>query len=103
MLTPKRCLWFNGRGTVGITLAEDELGVVSYWIGAGDGLNETIDVNLITAFGARFPDAAGELLFGTGVPRVEKRRASAKRVSTVAKKGAPAKKATTRSPRKSGK
>jgi hypothetical protein len=103
MITPKRCLWFNGRGTIGITMAEDEAGVVSYWIGAGDGLNETIDVNLITNFGARFPDSAGELLFGTGVRRVEKRTASAKRVPAVAKKGAPAKKAVTRSPRKSGK
>jgi hypothetical protein len=84
-------------------MAEDELGEIFYLIGAGDGLNENIDVNLITSFGARFPNAIGDALFGRAAPAVAKRPASAKRVSTVAKKGAPAKKATTRSPRKSGK
>lgn len=103
MLTPKRCLWFTGRSAVGIVMAEDENGDIFYLIGTGDGLNETIDVNLITSFGARFPDAVGDILFGRGVPAVAKRPASAKRVSTVAKKGATAKKATTRSVRKSGK
>jgi hypothetical protein len=103
MLTPVRCIWFNGRGTVGIVMAEDELGEIFYMIGAGDGLNENIDVNLITSFGALFPRTIGNFLFGRGAATVAKRPASAKRVSTVAKKGAPAKKATTRSPRKSGK
>ena len=98
MLTPIKCKWFEGRGKVGIVMAEDELGEIFYLIGAGDGLNENIDVNLITSFGARFPNAIGDALFG--VPAVVKRPASAKRVSTVAKKGAPTKKAT---PRKSGK
>lgn len=102
MLTPIKCQWFTGRSTVGIVMAEDELGDVFYLIGTGDGLNETIDVNLITSFGARFPERLGDLLFGR-VPTVAKRPASAKRVSTVAKKGATAKKATTRSVRKSGK
>lgn len=101
MLTPIKCHWFSSRTTVGIVMAEDELGEIFYLIGTGDGLNETIDVNLITAFGARFPNTLGDALFG--VPAVVKRPASAKRVSTVAKKGAPAKKAVTRSPRKSGK
>jgi len=103
MLNPIKCRWFNGRGTVGIVMAEDELGEIFYLIGAGDGLNENIDVNLITSFGAQFPQSIGDALFGRGAPAVAKRPASAKRVSTVAKKGAPAKKATTRSPRKSGK
>lgn len=103
MLTPLRCMWFESRSKVGIVMAEDELGEIFYMIGAGDGLNENIDVNLITSFGARFPNAIGDALFGRGAPAVAKRPASAKRVSTVAKKGAPAKKATTRSPRKSGK
>ena len=96
MLSPIKCKWFNGRGVVGIVMAEDELGEIFYLIGTGDGLNEQIDVNLITAFGARFPQSLGDALFG--VQPVAKRPASAKRVSTVAKKGA--KKAT---PRKSGK
>jgi hypothetical protein len=97
MLTPIKCMWFSGRGAVGIVMAEDELGEIFYLIGTGDGLNENIDVNLITSFGARFPNTIGDALFG--VPAVVKRPASAKRVSTVAKKGA-TKKAT---PRKSGK
>lgn len=103
MLTPIKCQWFTSRTPVGIVMAEDEVGEIFYLIGTGDGLNEAIDVNLITAFGARFPNALGDALFGRGAPAVAKRPASAKRVSTVAKKGAPAKKATTRSPRKSGK
>lgn len=103
MLTPIRCQWFTGRGTIGIVMAEDELGEVFYKIGAGDGLNETIDVNLITSFGASFPQALGDALFGRRVPAVAKRSTSAKRVPTVAKKGAPAKKATTRPVRKSRK
>jgi hypothetical protein len=82
-------------------MAEDELGEIFYLIGTGDGLNEIIDVNLITAFGARFPNALGDALFGRGAPAVAKRPASAKRVPAVAKKGAPAKKATSRSTRKS--
>jgi hypothetical protein len=82
-------------------MAEDELGEIFYLIGTGDGLNEIIDVNLITAFGARFPNALGDALFGRGAPAVAKRPASAKRVPAVAKKGAPAKKSTSRSPRKS--
>ena len=102
MLTPIKCHWFTGRAAVGIVMAQDELGEIFYLIGTGDGLNETIDVNLITAFGARFPNHIGDALFG--VQPVVKRPASAKRVSTVAKKGAPAKKAVKKAPpRKSGK
>jgi hypothetical protein len=103
MLTPIKCRWFNSRSTVGIVMAEDELGEIFYLIGAGDGLNEVIDINIITSFGAPFPRAIGDALFGRGAPAVAERPASAKRVSTVVKKGAPAKKAVTRSPRKSGK
>lgn len=100
MLTPIKCQWFTSRSKVGIVMAEDELGEIFYLIGTGDGLNERIDVNLITAFGALFPTALGDQLFGR-TPAVVKRPARAKRVPTVAKKGAPAKKATTRPPRKS--
>lgn len=102
MLSPIKCKWFEGRGKVGIVMAEDELGEIFYMIGAGDGLNENIDVNLITSFGALFPRTIGDALFGRGAPAVVKRPASAKRVSTVAKKGAPTKKAV-KTPRKSGK
>jgi hypothetical protein len=98
MLTPIKCKWFNSRGTVGIVMAEDELGEIFYLIGAGDGLIEIIDINLITSFGAKFPKNIGDALFG--VPAVAERPASAKRVPAMVKKGGPAKKAT---PRKSGK
>ena len=101
MLSPIKCKWFEGRGKVGIVMAEDELGEIFYMIGAGDGLNENIDVNLITSFGALFPRTIGDALFGRGAPAVVKRPASAKRVSTVAKKGATKK--AVKTPRKSGK
>lgn len=101
MLTPMKCIWFNGRGTVGIVMAEDELGEIFYMIGAGDGLNENIDVNLITSFGALFPRTIGNFLFGRGAATVAKRPASAKRVPAVAKKGATKK--AVKTPRKSGK
>jgi len=99
MLTPIKCLWFTSRSKVGIVMAEDELGEIFYQIGAGDGLNEIIDVNLITSFGAQFPKVIGDALFG--VPAVAKRPASAKRVPAMVKKGGPTKKVPT--PRKSGK
>ena len=102
-MTPMKCQWFNGRGIVGIVLAEDEFGEAFYFIGTGDGLHEAIDVNLIMATGAKFPKHLGDALFGRGAPAVAKRPASAKRISRVEKKGEPEKKATTRSPRKSGK
>jgi hypothetical protein len=88
MLTPIKCQWFNSRSKVGIVMAEDELGEIFYLIGTGDGLNEIIDVNLITAFGAKFPTSLGDQLFGRGAPAVAKRPASAKRVPAMVKKGA---------------
>ena len=102
-MTPMKCQWFNGRGIVGIVLAENEFGETFYFIGTGDGLHEAIDVNLITATGAAFPKHLGDALFGRGAPAVVERPGGAKRVSTVVKKGEPEKKAVTRSPRKSGK
>jgi hypothetical protein len=99
MLTPIKCLWFTSRSKVGIVRAEDELGEIFYQIGTGDGLNEIIDVNLITSFGAQFPKVIGDALFG--VPAVAERPASAKRVPAMVKKGGPTKKVPT--PRKSGK
>ena len=87
-MTPQRCKWFAGRGKVGIVQAQDEQGNNHYFIGVGDGLNETIDVNLIVSFGTPFPDSLGDQLFGTeGVRGVEKRSTRTARVSTVAKKG----------------
>jgi hypothetical protein len=95
-LTAQRCLWFRNRGIVGIVKATDEKNEVFYFIGVGDGLNETIDVNLIISFGTRFPDDAGRLLFGDRAPAVAKRPAGAKRVSGVAAKGQAKKKPAAR-------
>lgn len=91
MLTALKCRWFSGRGSIGVVMAETEFQEIQYYIGAADGLNERIDINLIMSFGARFPDDAGRLLFGVGAPEVVKRPPGAKRVSGVAKAG-PAKK-----------
>jgi hypothetical protein len=85
-MTPQRCKWFTGRGKVGIVQAHDEKGNNHYFIGIGDGLNETIDVNLIISFGAVFPKSLGDQLFPEGVRGVEKRSTRTARVSTVATK-----------------
>ena len=84
MLTAKRCKWFNGRGTIGIVMAETEFQEIKYYVGIADGLNEQIDINLIMSFGARFPNDVGDALFGVGAPAMAQRPAGAKRVSTVA-------------------
>jgi hypothetical protein len=83
-------------------MTEDD-GKVSYFIGAGNGLNETIDVNLIVSFGSPFPNDAGDALFGRRVSGVEKRSAGTKRVSAVAGKRPAKKSTTTRSPSVKGK
>jgi len=44
-------------------MAEDH-GEIYYLIGIAQGMHEQIDVNNITALGAKLPQAAGEVLFG---------------------------------------
>lgn len=98
MLTPQNCLWFNGRGIIGVVRAVNEAGEISYLVGVGDGLNENIDVNLITSHGAYLPQAVGEAFFGREKP-VATRPSRPSRVSTVDSKGKP--KTSKRSPKKS--
>jgi hypothetical protein len=63
-MTPMRALWFtSGMGVIGVVMAEDH-GETHYLVGIAQGMHEQIDVNNITALGARFPKAAGEALFG---------------------------------------
>jgi hypothetical protein len=63
-MTPLRALWFtSGMGVIGIVMAEDH-GEIYYLIGIAQGMHEQIDVNNITALGAKLPQAAGETLFG---------------------------------------
>lgn len=61
----KNVLWFSsGKGLVGIVRATQDDGEQGYWIAPADGFNEVIDANMVAAHGAKFPDAAGQALFG---------------------------------------
>jgi len=63
-MTPMRALWFtSGMGVIGIVMAEDQ-GETYYLVGIAQGMHEQIDVNNITALGAKLPQAVGEVLFG---------------------------------------
>ena len=63
-MTPMRALWFtSGMGVIGVVMAEDH-GETHYLVGIAQGMHEQIDVNNITALGARLPKAAGDALFG---------------------------------------
>ena len=63
-MTPMRALWFSsGMGVIGVVMAEDH-GETHYLVGIAQGMHEQIDVNNITALGARLPKAAGEALVG---------------------------------------
>jgi hypothetical protein len=57
--------WFTGaKGTVGIAKVQTFDGNIEYRISPVDGFLEHMDVQQVVAWGARFPDAAGEALFG---------------------------------------
>lgn len=86
-MTPLKCKWFTGKGLIGIVMSEATDGSIIYSIGTGDGLNEVIDINNISAHGARLPESVGVALFGARVQGVEKRPSRAKRVPTVVKAG----------------
>ena len=56
--------WFtSSKGTVGIAKVKTYGGKIEYRISAVDGFLEKMDVQQIVAWGARFPDAAGQALF----------------------------------------
>ena len=60
-----RCLWFtNSKGTIGIAKVKTYAGEIEYRISSVDGFLENMDVQQVVAWGARFPDNAGEALFG---------------------------------------
>lgn len=60
-----RCLWFtNSKGTIGIAKVKTFTGEIEYRISSVDGFLENMDVQQVVAWGARFPDNAGEALFG---------------------------------------
>lgn len=56
--------WFtNGKGCVGVVQCRDDDGNRVYYISRVDGGNEEYDARYIADYGARFPWAAGEVLF----------------------------------------
>lgn len=58
--------WFNGsKGCVGIAKVKTHEGQIEYRISSVDGFLEHMDVQQIVAWGARFPDPAGEAMFGS--------------------------------------
>jgi hypothetical protein len=62
---PLNWIWFtSAKGTVGIVRVQTYTGEIEYRIGAVDGFMEKMDVLQVVAWGAKFPDAAGEALMG---------------------------------------
>ncbi len=64
-MIPLKCKWFTGStGTIGVVMAEDEhTGEIKFYMGAAQGLNERIDINLIANSGAPIPELAGWMFF----------------------------------------
>jgi hypothetical protein len=56
-------LWFSGGSTVGIVRVEVDEGT-RYYIGAANCGLEGKDIEYIMAYGARFPNNIGDMLFG---------------------------------------
>jgi hypothetical protein len=62
---PLMVRWFKGgKGIVGIVQCELEDGTIAYRIGVVDGFMEKMDVLQLVAWGAEFPNAAGDTLMG---------------------------------------
>jgi hypothetical protein len=57
-------LWFSGGSTVGIVRCEVEYEGIKYYIGAANSGLEGTDIEYIMAYGARFPNNIGDMLFG---------------------------------------
>ena len=56
--------WFNGRSCVGIVWVKDPYDGDKFYVGAVAGRDEQADIESIAAWGSRFDDAAGRILFG---------------------------------------
>jgi hypothetical protein len=59
-------IWFNpggGMKVIGIVRVENEIGIIKYYIGTGDGRDEEEDTEHIANYGAKFPKRAGDELF----------------------------------------
>jgi hypothetical protein len=53
--------WFN---KVGIVQVEDEYDGIKYFIKDVEGINESVDLRVIMEWGSKFPNPAGDALFG---------------------------------------
>lgn len=58
--------WFSGSSCVGLVRVLDEFEGIKYYIGSVSGMDKAVDTEHVAAFGARFPNDAGDLLFGEG-------------------------------------
>ena len=56
--------WFNGSSCVGVVRVEDPYDGIKYYVGTGTGMDEDIDMEYISVWGARFPNYVGDVLFG---------------------------------------
>jgi len=59
-------IWFTGTSCVGIVRCEVEYEGIRYYIGAATGMDEKVDMEHIAAWGARFPNHIGDIMFGHG-------------------------------------
>lgn len=55
--------WFSGTQCVGVVRVEDACDGIVYYIGSAAGMDEKVDIEHIMAWGARFPNNAGDVLF----------------------------------------
>jgi hypothetical protein len=59
-----KCLWFTSKkGAIGIAKVKTYAGKTEYRISSVDGFLEHMDVLQVVAWGAKFPDKAGQALF----------------------------------------
>lgn len=56
--------WFNGTSCVGIVRVHVPYDGIKYYVGTCTGMEEEIDMEYIAAWGARFPNHVGDILFG---------------------------------------
>lgn len=57
-------IWFSGTSTVGLVQVLDEYDGIKYYIGIATGMDEEVDKEHISAWGASFPKNVGDILFG---------------------------------------
>jgi hypothetical protein len=67
-------IWFtNAHGVIGVAKVITHWGSTEYYISAVSGLDVEIDKETVTSWGSRFPDLAGEVLFGQAEAQEKKK------------------------------